>query len=235
MRHGGGMPDLPILLVPGLGLGPEAWQPTLRAWAPASPATVVPLPGYGVRGRRTDDLRPAALAARLLDHLGGPGRVPAPVVLVGHSASCQVVAAAAAAAPDRVAGLVLVGPTTDPRAATWSRLVARWLSTARREDPRQVPALVRQYARTGLATMTRAMDAARRDLLPAHLASAHRPVLVLRGRHDQICPVTWADALTARSDRWASRTLAAGAHMVPLTHGRLVAEQAAAFVDALPR
>ena len=42
-------------------------------------------------------------------------------VLIGHSSSCQVVAHAGALAPERVTGLLLVGPTTDPRAATWPR------------------------------------------------------------------------------------------------------------------
>lgn len=228
------MRDVPIVLVPGLGLGREVWQPTLRAWGPSGPVTVLVLPGYGVRGRRLDDLRPAVLATRLLDHLDGAVPARTPVVLAGHSAGCQVVAAAAARAPHRVAGLVLVGPTMDPRAATWPRLLGRWLLTAGREDPRQVPVLVRQYARTGLVTMTRAMDAARRDDLAAHLAHVDRPVLVLRGRHDRICPSAFAGALVSGHDRRHTATLPAGAHMVPLTHGRLVAEQAAAFVAALP-
>ncbi len=229
------MPDLPLVLVPGVGLGPEGWLPTLRSWPLAGPVQVVTLPGYGVRARRTDDLRPTALAARLLHGLTGWAPVRIPVVLVGHSAGCQVIAAAAAAAPHRVAGLVLVGPTTDPHAATWPRLVGRWLATAGHEDPRQLPELLRQYARTRLGPMLRAMDAARRDDLAEHLADAARPVLVLRGRRDRICPPSWADRLVTGFDDRATRTLAAGAHMVPLTHGRLVAEQVTAFVDALPR
>ena len=234
MRHGMCVPDLPIVLVPGLGLGPEAWEPTLSAWSPPGAATVLPLTGYGVRGRRGCDLRPEALAAGLLERLSRRLAPQARVVLAGHSASCQVVAAAAAAAPDRVAGLVLVGPTTDPRASTWPRLLARWLRTARREDPRQVPALVKQYARTGLWTMARGMDAARRHDLAAHLDEGSRPVLVLRGRHDRICPAAFAESLVAGRDGRAAHTLPAGAHMVPLTHGGLVAAPAAAFVARLP-
>ena len=87
---------------------------------------------------------------------------------------------------------------------------------------------------TGPGAMTRAMDAARRDRIDERLLAADRPVLVLRGRHDRICPSAWADALVAGIDHRLVRTLAAGAHMVPLTHGRLVAEQAAAFVATLP-
>jgi pimeloyl-ACP methyl ester carboxylesterase len=39
------------------------------------------------------------------------------------------------------------------------------------------------------------------------------PALVVRGRHDRICPADWARSLAP------AETLGAGAHMVPLTHG----------------
>jgi pimeloyl-ACP methyl ester carboxylesterase len=219
-----------LLFVPGLGLGPEAWAPTLRHLPPTWSAEVVPITGYGVRGG--DDLRPEALGARMAgDLVERPGP---PVVLAGHSASAQVVVHAARLAPrGTVAGLVLVGPTTAPALSTWPRLAASWLATARHEDPRQVPALVRQYARTGLVTMARAMDAARRDRADRALAGTGCPVLVLRGRHDRICTRTWADALVAVSPaRVRATTLPAGAHMVPLTHGPLVAGEVARFVRA---
>jgi pimeloyl-ACP methyl ester carboxylesterase len=52
-------------------------------------------------------------------------------VLLGHSASCQIVVQAAVRDPHRVTALVLVGPTTDPRARSWLGLAGRWLRTAR--------------------------------------------------------------------------------------------------------
>jgi pimeloyl-ACP methyl ester carboxylesterase len=128
--------------------------------------------------------------------------------------------------PDRVAGLVLVGPTTDPAAATWPRLAARWLATARHETPRQVPTLVRQYRRTGLRTMRRAMDVARCDDVEDVLAGCGIPVLVLRGPHDRICPEPWAAAVARRGGPGSRAvTLRGGGHMVPLTHGSLVAAE----------
>ena len=155
-------------------------------------------------------------------------------MLAGHSASCQVVAHVAAEAGDRVAGLVLVGPTTDPAARTWSALVRRWLRTARREDPRQVPGLVCQYARTGPATMARAMDAARRDRLEQTLDRISCPALVIRGRHDAICDESWARTVTDMAPTGSRAvTLPAGAHMVPSTHGPLVAAEIATFLSEL--
>lgn len=153
-------------------------------------------------------------------------------MLAGHSASCQVVAHVAAEAGDRVAGLVLVGPTTDPSARSWPALVRRWLRTARREDPRQVPGLVGQYAGTGPVTMARAMDAARKDRLEQTLERLACPVLVVRGRHDAICDESWARAVErAASNGSRAVSLPAGAHMVPSTHGSLVAAEIAAFLS----
>ena len=63
------------------------------------------------------------LAAGLRARLG-----EGPVLLVGHSQSCQVVAAAAG--DPRVAGLVLLGPTTDPRLRSAVGLARRWVATA---------------------------------------------------------------------------------------------------------
>jgi pimeloyl-ACP methyl ester carboxylesterase len=217
-----------LVLVPGLGLGPDAWAPTREALG-ARPTTVAALPGFGVRASPHLDLRPPARAASLLASLED---VPGPLVLTGHSASCQVVVAAAVQAPKRVAGLVLVGPTTDPRAGTWPRLLATWSATAVHEDPHQLPVLVRDYARTGLETMRRGMEAAREHRTDLDLSHVDCPVLVLRGRHDRICSAGWADALAAAVRHGTSRTLPSGAHQVPLTRGRLVAEQLEAFCSS---
>lgn len=211
-----------LVLVPGLGLGSEAWAPTTARTTYAG--RVLTLPGYG-RPADGHDLRPRALAERLLDHAPDAGRL----VLAGHSASCQVVAHAAVLAPDRVAGLLLVGPTTDPRAATWPRLAGRWLRTAGHETPRQVPTLARQYHRTTLRSMARAMDEARSDRVDLTLARFAGRLLVVRGRHDRICPADWAAGLAATTAAGRAVTLSAGGHMVPLTHGGLVAP----VVDAL--
>jgi pimeloyl-ACP methyl ester carboxylesterase len=174
------------------------------------------------------------LASLLVDELQRHGSES---VLVGHSASCQLVVHAALLAPDIVRGLVLVGPTTDPRAAGWVRLAARWVATAVHEPLWQLPSLIRQYRRTGLATMRRAMDAARHDRIDLSLRDVGTPVLILRGAHDRISPRAWVDLLAecgpAAGASRSAVTLAEGGHMVPLTTGHLIADQLAAFAELL--
>jgi pimeloyl-ACP methyl ester carboxylesterase len=212
------LPDRPaarttrLVVVPGLGLDARSWAPVVARLGML--ADLRPLPGYGRPATEADDLSPEALGRRVAAGLRAGG----PVLLAGHSSGAQVAAHAAAHAGPAVAGLVLVGPTTDPRARGWAGLAARWLRTAAREDPRQVPGLVRQYRGTGLRTMARAMDRARREDLRATLAGVVAPVLVVRGSRDRICPADWAASVAPEVV-----TLAGGAHMVPSTHGAEVA------------
>jgi len=211
--------DSPILAVPGLGLGVEAWRPVLTRWGLGEECVRL-LPGYGLPAGPQGARPPAELAGGLCAALAGP------TTLLGHSSSCQVVAHAARLRPDLVTRLVLVGPTTDPRAASWPGLAALWLRTAAHEDPRQVPLLVRQYRRTTLRAMLATMDTARRDDLAATLAGVGCPVDLVRGAHDRIARGDWLRALAAtgagpRADRRVIE-LTAGAHMVPLTHPDLL-------------
>lgn len=207
---------LDVTCVPGLGLRAAEWSTAghaVAAYVGADRPSLHPLPGYGRRPSHGDDLAPSALGARLADALTGR------TVLLGHSASCQVVVRAAALAPDRVAALVLVGPTTDPRARTWPRLAARWLRTAAWERPWQVPFLLWSYARAGPGWMARTMDAARHEDVRADLCRVQCPVLVVRGRHDHICPRSWAREVASLGPLGSQAvTLDRGGHMVPLTH-----------------
>lgn len=209
-----------LLLVPGLGLTAAAWEPTVRELVRrgVDPArvTVMPMRGYGQPLEPDDSTQPRDAARRLLGAAVPPDRE---CVLIGHSCSCQIVAHAAALAPERVVGLVLVGPTQDPRAEAWPRLAGRWLANAAHETPRQVPSLVRQYRTTTVRSIFRTMDTARHDRIDETLTGVRCPVLVVRGVHDRIAPEDWCRTLGP------SVTLPSGAHMVPITDGELLAAE----------
>jgi pimeloyl-ACP methyl ester carboxylesterase len=204
------------VVVPGLGLSAAVVAGLVHEIG----GRVVRLPAYGLPV--TSPQTPPQLAGLLLAELRGAGLER--VVLVAHSSSCQVVVEAAVADPARVAGLVLVGPTTDPRARSWPRLAGRWLATALGEPPWQVPRLVRDYRRAGVVGLLRTMDLARRHRIEDAARAVRCPVRVVRGRRDRIAPARWTRALAAVL-RGASCTLPAGGHMVPLTHPVLVGEQ----------
>lgn len=216
--------------VPGLGLSVHGWEPTIARLAPHG-AVAVALPAFGAPARRGLPLDPRASARRLVARLDelGVGRA----VLLGHSASCQVVAEAARQAPERVAALVLVGPTADPTASTWAELARRWVRTVVREPLWQVPLLLRDYTHSGLVAFARAIRAARRHRLDELVATLSCPILLVRGDRDRIASAAWLDRLAERSGRAAVVTVPGGAHMVPLTRPREVAAVLEPFVSAL--
>ncbi|SEL01905.1 Alpha/beta hydrolase family protein [Blastococcus sp. DSM 46786] len=139
-----------------------------------------------------------------------------PVVLVGHSQSCQVVAAAATDA--RVAGIVLCGPTTDPRMRKFRVLAARWVRTALAEPWWQVPLILRQWLRTGPRAMIALWRVASPDGIEERLAAVAVPVVVVRGERDALCPADWAARVAGAAPHGRLVELPGAAHMTVQTH-----------------
>jgi pimeloyl-ACP methyl ester carboxylesterase len=193
-----------VVLVPGLGLD-ERSSARLRERVSA---TVVPLPGMGLAESvpSLDDL-----AARLADLLG-----EGPVVLVGHSQSCQVVVAAAD--DPRVAAVVLLGPTTDPRLRSVVGLARQWLRTAAAEPLRQVPLIVAQWWSTGPRAMAALWRNAAPDRTDRRVRDVPVPVVVVRGTRDRLCPHDWAARVAAAAPRGRLVELEGAAHLTVQTH-----------------
>lgn len=229
-----------VLMVPGLGLGTESWTPLLDSLEESGRldgalTTTALVSGYGHPRGLDDSLAPDVLARGILDR----GDVGPASLVIALSAGCQVAVRIARRAPDGVIGLVLIGPTTDPRAVTWPRLMHRWLRTARFEPLHQIPVLLRQYWRTGPSTMVRAMNQARRDRIDADLPHVNCPVLIIRGAHDHISPEDWTQTLERLLETSSevtpireSVTLSSGAHIIPYTHADAVAR---IIIDFLPQ
>jgi len=200
----------PVVLVPGLGLGPKSYARTVEHLT--TPYQIVTLPGYGEPAGPRVDLHPQALGAALAE------KIRERSVLVGHSASCQIVVETAVAHPELVHALVLAGPTGDIRASGWPDLLARWLASALPESPRLIPALAPQYARTTLSSIARAVEAARHHDLAKVITGVKAPVVIVRCRHDQLSPADWTQRL-AELVHGEARTFETGSHMPVLTNG----------------
>ncbi|MFD2093926.1 alpha/beta fold hydrolase [Blastococcus deserti] len=198
-------PPVRFVLVPGLGLD----ERSSRRIRSRLPATVVHLPGMGVPA----PVPPLeVLADRLLDRLG-----EGPVVLVGHSQSCQVVAIAAAR-DSRIAAAVLLGPTTDPRLRRAWGLVRRWVATACGEPWWQVPLILAQWWHTGPRAMAALWRVAAPDDSDRRLRDVRVPVTVVRGTRDRLCAHDWASRLVAAAPRGRLVEVPGAAHMTPQSH-----------------
>lgn len=202
-----------VVVVPGLGLDARSVRRVLGRLAGSARVTVVRLPGMGLAAA----VPPlAVLAEGVRDQLG-----EGPVVLVGHSQGCQV--AAAAAGDPRVAALVLLGPSTDPRLRAAPVLAGRWLRTAVAEPWGQVPLILAQWARTGPRAMRALWRATSPDRLDHRLGGVRVPVTVVRGTRDRLCDEDWAAQVAGAAPAGRLVRIPGAAHMTPHTHPAAVA------------
>jgi pimeloyl-ACP methyl ester carboxylesterase len=207
-----------VVLVPGLGLDTRSSAALRERLA----GDVVLLPGMGL-AEPVPVLR--ELATRLLAASG-----EGPVVLVGHSQSCQVVAVAAA--DPQVVGVVLLGPTTDPRMRSPLVLTWRWLRTAVGEPLWQAPLVLSQWWRTGPRAMRALWRRSAPDRIDQRLAGLTVPVTVVRGTRDRLCPHDWATRLTAAAPGGRLVEIPGAAHMTVQTHPDAIAAILTAAVGA---
>lgn len=201
----------PFVLVHGLGVTSRYWRPL---------AAALPRPSLAPELTR----RPSsvtALAALLLRDVDGAGI--GRTSFVANSLGCQIVLELAAAHPDRVASLTLVGPTGDPRPRTRAQLAARLAATAVHEPPALLGLVAYEYFRAGplrVRRQARALVGSRTaELLPA----IQCPVLVVRGEHDRVSPQDWAERLVAELPHAELAVVAGGGHAVHFSHARQVA------------
>jgi pimeloyl-ACP methyl ester carboxylesterase len=182
------------MLVHGLAVSHRYLMPLAAKLADHHPVHVVDLPGFGLSG---DPGRILDIAEHA-DHLAAwleANELPS-VAVLGNSFGCQVAVDLAVRYPDQVAGLVLVGPTMDPSARTAFRQILRWLSDTAREDPLQLPILLRDVRDAGPHRVAGTLGHALRDRIEHKLPTVRVPALVTRGSSEPIVPMAWAQAAT---------------------------------------
>jgi pimeloyl-ACP methyl ester carboxylesterase len=184
----------PVVLVHGLAVSHRYMMPLAARLAEHDRVHVVDLPGFGLSGEPGRVLDVAEHADHLADWLEATGSPP--VVVLGNSFGCQVAVDLAVRHPDRVCGLVLVGPTVDPAARTATRQILRWLRDTAREDPLQLPVLLRDVRDAGPRRVAGTLAHALRDPIERKLPLITVPVLVTRGSREPIVPMAWAQAAT---------------------------------------
>ena len=143
-----------VVLVHGAGHDHGVWQEVASALAAAGLRVVAPdLPGHGgSAGEAVPDIgQRAEWLLRLLDALDLPS-----AWLVGHSMGSLITLAAAARAPQRVRGLVLIGSAAPMP-------VSPFLLDAARDDPPRAHELINKFS----FAPAEMLDAERRDRLAA--------------------------------------------------------------------
>lgn len=209
-----------VVLVPGLGaLG--YLVDTLAGCGGWSSAHLLDVPGFGHRAARVCPAEVGAVADAVAGWIKEV--VGAPVVLVGHSTGAQAALRVAAAQPELVRSLVLLGPTFPPEQRTAKGLFRAYVANSRREPTGLWPATVPDYLRGGPREIARFIRSAQQDEPERVITQVGCPVLLARGEHDAFAPQPWVDRLTAAAPDGRSRVVP-GAHTFPFRRGGMTAQ-----------
>lgn len=203
----------PLVVVPGLG-ATGYLRPTLERAAARTRVHLLDLPGFGHRDTARLPADVTSVARVLTAWLEQVPREP--VLLLGHSTGAQTALRAAVAAPGGVRSLVLGGAVFPPGRRTLPRALGAVLRALPHERPGELPAVLPAYLRGArrLPELVRTgLQERPEDLVP----SLRVPLLVLRGRHDALCPPSWAALLADRAPRGTLRVVPGG-HNCVWTH-----------------
>jgi pimeloyl-[acyl-carrier protein] methyl ester esterase len=172
-----GAGDPPFTLIHGWTCDHGAMLPVAEAF-PDHSSTLVDLPGHGKSPKASDYSIEAQAAAAL-------AVAPPRSVWIGHSMGAQVSIAAAVAAPERVAGLVLLDPAF---IAPHDKARAFGQSVTKQLDRFDIPSMMEAFAR---GQFIKASDP----------AAVERLVATMRGTDPAVTRAAW-DAVVA----WDGRT-----------------------------
>jgi pimeloyl-ACP methyl ester carboxylesterase len=197
-----------LVLLHGIGVGPDYFRPLARALEPRHDVRLPQLP------------REAMQMERLADAI-----VPLlPGALVANSMGCQVAVELAVRRPELVQSLVLIGPTLDPSRRSLPRLVGGFVLDGLHEPPSLWWLIARDYARMGLRRFAGTAHFARAHHIEERLPLVQAPTLVLRGAHDGLVSRSWCEEAAALlpQGRFAE---VPGAHATHYTHPSAVAQE----------
>jgi pimeloyl-ACP methyl ester carboxylesterase len=169
----------------------------------------------------------AEVLATWLDSLATP-----PVAVLGNSFGCQVAVELASRRPDLVAVLILVGPTTDPQAASVAAQVGRLIRDLPGEDWRQAPILLADVRDAGARRILTTLRFAVRHHIETRLPGIRVPTLLVRGARDRIAPQSWLDRAAALTPTVRNLVIEGAAHNAVTTAGPELAAAVDAFLAA---
>ena len=235
---------LPVVFVHGLGGTSNVWSAQRIGLQKAYRVITLDLPGSG-RSSKHEQTYSMTRWAEQIDALAGQLGLD-PFVLVGHSMATILAQNFAARFSQRVRGLVLCGPLTEPpppakeafvkRAETVLRegmlgvadqVLAGALSAGTRESISAMPGLFREmllsHDAPSYAAQCHALIGASAK---AHQASVRCPTLILVGDQDAVTPMANCRAIAAAVPKARIRVIPSTAHLT-------MAERPEAFNAAL--
>jgi 2-hydroxy-6-oxonona-2,4-dienedioate hydrolase len=186
--------SLPLVIIPGFVVSSRYIEPAAE-WLTSFFQVYVPdLPGSGRsdRPKVLPDLTGLAGFLEIWMREMGLDRVG----MLGASFGSQIAAEFAVQYPERVARIVMVGPTMDPEARTPLHIMWRWQVNASREPP--LPkSMIKGYLDVSPRWMFHLAKQALRDRMEDKLPKIHTPTMVVQGSLDPLSPPEWAEKVVS--------------------------------------
>ncbi|RJU02275.1 alpha/beta hydrolase [Arthrobacter frigidicola] len=223
-----GSTEPPFVLIHGIGMS-HRYLDRLHAELTATADTyAVDLPGFGPNPSPGPALSVEDHAAVLSDLLAEAG--VARCILVGHSMGAQIATAAVLRDPQRVSGIVLIGPVVDRRRRSVWRQAAALGHDSLRELPSANFIVITDYLRTGLRWYLKTLRPMMEYHLETALPSVECPVLVMRGSRDPVAREPWCRELAEAAPNGAFREIPGQPHVAQQGAPGAVAEAIRAFL-----
>lgn len=202
----------PLVLVHGLIVSSRYLVPLGERLAGQWPVFAPDLPGFGLSESPPRTLDVPGLAQALERYMEAAGLTRA--VLVGHSMGCQIALELAAERPERVAALVLVGPTSEPGRRNPLLLPPRLMASMPLEKPSLWLSTLWDVWDAGIPRGLRTYACMLTDRPERRLARVRAPALVVRGTLDTIVSDAWVERMARELPQgelariaWASHAL----------------------------
>lgn len=221
----------PIVLVHGVGMSAEYFQPYADVLADTHDVYSLDLPGYGKTPKP-----PAALTiSELGDVLSGVVMDLSLVspVIVGHSMGCQIVTDALAHNHRLCAGYILIGPTVDPAARSLTSLALRLFRDMLTEPFSTNVVVFRNYLQMGPIRHLRTVRHMLADRPEEIIQGCTAPGLIVRGAKDPVPSAQWVRELVRLAPDATLREVASGTHALQHNQPEELAEACRPFLAAV--
>lgn len=230
--HEGGTGPPAYVLVHGYGVSSRYMFPTGRLLASSGRVLLPTMPGWRGSERPRRPLTVRGLADALASWLRDEDVTDA--VVVGNSFGCQVVVELAICVPDRIAGVVLAGPTVEPVARSFPRMAGRLMANLLHEPPGIAAIGTFDYVAFGprhaVVIGRRALAHRIEDVLP----ELPMPCLVVRGGRDGLISADWAATCAQLAPAGRLAVIEGVAHAVNYSAPHQLAALVTDFARSLP-
>jgi len=219
----------PIILIHGLGVSGTYFIPFAKELARQYDIYILDLPGYGKAPKPPRALTIPELSEFVISFL--QTKEIGPVVAIGQSMGCQIIAHAGASKPSFFKKLILLAPTVNNKERSVCTQALRLIEDTFHEPLAATCIVVPDYLRMGirryLTTSRYMVEDHLEDTLDRNLLS----VGIVRGRLDKIVPHDWVSRLAQSPNVQLIAEVADAPHLLHYKKPKEVAELCRRFIE----